>query len=204
MFLAPLLRRNRAFVDAAVELHRSGVLPANSYVLDLDAVRHNAGLLRAEADRLGLELFAMTKQVGRNPAFLAALRDAGVDDCVAVDMACARVVHREGLTVAHIGHLVQIPVGEAGAAATMTPSNWTVFSEAKAREAATAAAAIGREQDLLARIHAPQDTFYSGHEGGFAAGTSSASPRLSTVWTVAASPGSRRFRRSSTTLRPSG
>jgi predicted amino acid racemase len=169
MFLTLLLRRNRAFVDAAVELHRSGALPANSYVLDLDAVRHNATLLRTEADRLGLELFAMTKQVGRNPAFLGALRDAGVDSCVAVDMACARVVHREGLTVGHIGHLVQVPVAEAGAAAAMRPSNWTVFSEDKAREAATAAAAIGREQDLLARIHAPQDTFYSGHEGGFAA-----------------------------------
>jgi predicted amino acid racemase len=169
MFLQSLLRRNRAFVDAAVELHRAGALPANSYVLDLDAVRHNAGLLRAEADRLGLELFAMTKQVGRNPAFLAALRDAGVDSCVAVDMACARVVHREGLAVGHIGHLVQIPAAEAGAAAAVRPANWTVFSEAKAREAAAAAGAIGREQDLLARIHAPQDTFYSGHEGGFAA-----------------------------------
>jgi predicted amino acid racemase len=153
-----------------VELHRAGELPANSYVLDLDAVRANAGLLRAEADRLGLELFAMTKQVGRNPAFLAALRDAGVDSCVAVDMACARVVHREGLRVGHIGHLVQIPVGEAGAAAAMRPLNWTVFSEDKAREAAAAAVAVGYEQDLLARIHAPADTFYSGHEGGFVAG----------------------------------
>jgi len=169
MFLTTLLRRNRAFVDAAVELHRAGVLPANSYVLDLEAVRHNAGLLRAEADRLGLELLAMTKQVGRNPAFLAALADAGVTSCVAVDMACARVVHREGLTIGHIGHLVQIPRAEAPAAAAMRPSNWTVFSEDKAREAAAAAAALGFEQDLLARIHAPQDTFYSGHEGGFAA-----------------------------------
>ena len=42
MFLKPLLERNPSFVDAAVELHRAGQLPANSYVLDLDAVRHNA------------------------------------------------------------------------------------------------------------------------------------------------------------------
>jgi predicted amino acid racemase len=169
MFLEPLLRRNRAFVDAAVALHRSGELPANSYVLDLDAVRHNAGLLRVEADRLGLEMFAMSKQVGRNPAFLAALRDAGIGSCVAVDMACARVIHREGMAVGHLGHLVQIPAAEARAAAGMRPANWTVFGEPKAREAAAAAAELGREQDLLARIHAPQDTFYSGHEGGFAA-----------------------------------
>jgi predicted amino acid racemase len=169
MFLETLLRRNREFVDAAVALHRAGALPANTYVLDLDAVRSNAALLRAEADRLGLELFAMTKQVGRNPAFLGALRDAGVNSCVAVDMACARVVHWERMAIGHLGHLVQIPFAEAATAAAMAPANWTVFSEAKAHEAAAAALAIGREQDLLARIHAPQDTFYSGHEGGFAA-----------------------------------
>jgi len=169
MFLDPLLRRNRAFVDAAMSLHAEGAVPANSYVLDLDAVRHNARTLQAEADRLGLELFAMTKQVGRNPAFLDALRDAGVTRCVAVDMECARIVHREGLTVGHLGHLVQVPRGEASQAARMAPENWTVFSADKAREAAAAASALGREQDLLARIQAPGDTFYTGHEGGFAA-----------------------------------
>lgn len=169
MFLEPLLRRNRAFVEAAVELHRAGELPAGSYVLDLDAVRHNARVLQAEADRLGIELFAMTKQVGRNPAFLHALRDAGVERGVAVDMACARVLYREGLEVSHVGHLVQIPQREAATAASMSPANWTVFSEDKAREAAAASAAVGREQDLLARIQAPGDTFYNGHEGGFVA-----------------------------------
>jgi predicted amino acid racemase len=43
-----------------------------------------------------------------------------------------------------------------------------VFSEDKAREAAHAAADVGREQPLLARIQAPGDRFYPGHEGGFA------------------------------------
>jgi predicted amino acid racemase len=169
MFLELLSRRNRAFVDAAIELHRAGHLPANSYVLDLDAVRHNAGVIRAEADRLGLQVFAMTKQVGRNPAFLAALRDVGVRSCVAVDMAEARVVHREGSQLGHIGHLVQVPRADAPAAAEMRPANWTVFSIEKAREAASAAATLGYEQALLARVYSPGDTFYSGHEGGFAA-----------------------------------
>lgn len=170
MFLDVLLRRNRPFVDAAVELHRAVALPANTYVLDLEAVRDNATALRAEADRLGLRLYAMSKQVGRNPDFLAALRDAGIDSCVAVDMACARVVHREGLRVGHIGHLVQIPRGDSAAAAGMRPENWTVFSIEQARQAAAAARAAGHDQALLARIHAPGDRFYNGHEGGFPAG----------------------------------
>lgn len=169
MFLDVLLRRNRPFVDAAVELHRTGALPANTYVLDLDAVRHNAAALRDEADRLGLQLFAMSKQVGRNPAFLAALRDAGVDGCVAVDMADARVVHREGMRLGHLGHLVQVPRADAATAAAMRPEYWTVFTIEQARLAAGGARELAYEQSLLARIHAPGDRFYKGHEGGFAA-----------------------------------
>ena len=52
----------------------------------------------------------------------------------------------------------------------MGPDYWTVFNAEKAAEAARAAAGQGREQALLARIQAPGDTFYSGHEGGFGAG----------------------------------
>ncbi len=169
MFLDPLLRRNRPFVDAVIELHRTGALPANTYVLDLEAVRHNAGTLQAEADRLGLRMFAMSKQAGRNPAFLAALQDAGLDSAVAVDMAEARLVHREGMRLGHIGHLVQVPRAEASAAAAMQPENWTVFTIEQARWAAAATHDLGREQALLARIHAPGDRFYNGHEGGFPA-----------------------------------
>jgi predicted amino acid racemase len=169
MFLDVLLRRNRPFVDAAVELHRAGAIPASTYVLDLEAVRHNALALQTEADRLGLQLFAMTKQVGRNPAFLAALREVNVNSCVAVDMADARLVHREGMRLGHVGHLVQVPRAEAAAAAAMRPENWTVFSIEQARLAAAASQELGHEQALLARIHAPGDQFYSGHEGGFPA-----------------------------------
>lgn len=42
-----------------------------------------------------------------------------------------------------------------------------MFSEQKAAEAGAAALAVGREQDVLARIAAPGDRFYRGHEGGF-------------------------------------
>jgi hypothetical protein len=38
MFLKTLVRRNRPFIAAAVNLHQAGKIPANSYVLDLDAM----------------------------------------------------------------------------------------------------------------------------------------------------------------------
>lgn len=170
MFLEVLRRRNPRFVEAAIALHREGRIPANAYVLDLDTVEANARGLKAEADRHGLRVFAMTKQVGRSSGFCRAVQRAGIDRSVAVDMACARATHRAGLRVGHLGHLAQVPRAEAkAAAASIRPDYWTVFNDEKAGEAAAAAANAGYVQQLLARIQAGGDTFYRGHEGGFEA-----------------------------------
>jgi predicted amino acid racemase len=169
MFLAPLRRRNPEFLRAAVDLHARGEVPANSYVLDLDAVTENARVMSQEGARHSMKVFAMTKQVGRNPEFCIAVRRGGIEAAVAVDMADARAVQAGGLRLGHLGHLVQVPVGEAAEAADLRPDYWTVFSQAKAAEAAAASLASGRVQDLLLRIYSPGDTFYPGHEGGFPA-----------------------------------
>lgn len=169
MFLDLLRRRNSALLEAAARLHRDGVLPANCYAIDLDAVGRNAVAIRTEADRLGLKMFAMTKQIGRNPDVSRRLVESGISHSVAVDLECAVAAASGGLSTGHIGHLVQIPRHSAQAAATLEPLYWTVFSDEKAREAAAAAEHLGRTQDLLARIIAPQDRFYRGHEGGFPA-----------------------------------
>lgn len=156
-------------------LHQAGKIPANCYVLDLDAVQRNAKRLRAEGDRLGLQVFAMTKQVGRYPGFCQATRAGGMDAAVAVDMQCARTAYAGGLQLGHIGHLVQVPRHEADAAASMQPRYWTVFSFDKAQEVSDAtqrynlAQGKSGRQQVLARLHAPGDRFYNGHEGGFAA-----------------------------------
>lgn len=168
MFLDVLRRRNPKFLEAAIALHRQGKIPANAYVLDLDAVEANARVLKTEAGRLGLKIFAMTKQVGRASSFCTAVQRGGIDRSVAVDMACARATHRAGLRVGHLGHLQQVARHEAkAAAATFRPDYWTVFNDDKAREAAEGAKAAGYVQNLLARIKAEGDTFYRGHEGGF-------------------------------------
>lgn len=170
MFLDLLVRRNRRFVEAVVALHREGRLPANAYVLDLDTMRANLRVILDEAARLGLTVYPMTKQIGRNPAAIRALSDEGAPGFVAVDMADARAIRAADAVVGHLGHLVQVPRAEAAAAAEyVAPDYWTVFSPDKAREAAEASAAAGRTQRLLARIVAPGDRFYMGHEGGFTA-----------------------------------
>lgn len=169
MFLEVLLERNPRFVEAAIGLHRDGAIPANSYVLDLDTIEANAGGMHAEAAELGLTVYAMTKQVGRVPPFLAALRAGGISACVAVDPPCAYAVAAGGSQVGHVGHLVQIPRSQAQPIADLDPAHWTVFSQDKASEAAAAAHRRGQDQALLARIHADGDRFYRGHEGGFPA-----------------------------------
>jgi predicted amino acid racemase len=169
MFLEALRQRNPDFLRAAARLHADGVVPANSCVLDTDAIQANAAAISHEAARYSLTVYAMTKQVSRNPLACAAMRSGGIDAAVAVDMTCARAVADAGMRLGHLGHLVQVPSREAAEAAAMVPDYWTVFSREKAAEAAAACAAVGRRQDVLLRIQAPGDIFYSGHEGGFAA-----------------------------------
>ncbi len=170
MFLDVLRRRNPQFIEAAMQLHQDGKIPANAYVLDLDAVEENARIFASEASRRGMKTFAMTKQVGRNSGFCRAVKRGGIDRAVAVDMACAIACHRAGLKTGHLGHLVQVPRHEAATAArALRPHYWTVFSDEKAAEAAAASAGAGHVQDLLARIQTGDDIFYRGHEGGFAA-----------------------------------
>jgi predicted amino acid racemase len=167
MFLDLLRRRNPDLLRAAARFHRSGEIPPNTYVIDLDAVTRNSAVLAAEAARLGLTPFAMTKQIGRNPDASRAIAAGGIDHAVGVDLECAVAAAAGGLRTGHLGHLVQIPRHRAREADALAPLYWTVFDDRKAAEAGAAALASGREQDVLARIAAPGDRFYRGHEGGF-------------------------------------
>lgn len=166
MFLQAIINKNPQLLDAAVALHRQNKIPAGSYVLDLDTVRFNAARIVKEAKACGLKVFAMTKQVSRNPALIKVLQEEGVDGCVCVDMDDARAVFASGMRIAHLGHLVQVPKAEVAAALAMKPMYWTVYSLDKAREI-SAAVPQGQTQNILLRIFDEGDTFYKGHEGGF-------------------------------------
>jgi predicted amino acid racemase len=169
VFLDLLQRRNPAFLEAAAALHQAGRVPANSTVLDLDAIGRNTDRIANEARRLGLTAFAMTKQIGRNPDACAVIREHGITAAVGVDLECAVAAHAAGLRTGHLGHLVQVPRSRADDGIALRPDYWTVFSLDKAREVGRAAARSGRVQPVLARIVAEGDRFYRGHEGGFPA-----------------------------------
>ena len=167
MLLERVIEKNPGIVEAAVTLHQRGDLPAGSWLFDLDAVARNARLIAAEAKRLGLTTYLMTKQIGRNPFVTALALHMGLDKTVSVDIQCARLLHRYGLPIGHVGHLNQIPMHDIPAALAMSPEVVTVYSLEHARRISAAAGAIGRRQDLLMQVYAPEDIFFPGQEGGF-------------------------------------
>ncbi|WP_312641057.1 alanine racemase [Hydrogenoanaerobacterium sp.] len=168
MFLNKILERNKALIEASVELHQQGKIPANSYVIDMDTFTKNARVIAEAGKRNNLKVFAMTKQIGRNPAALKALKSVGIDSCVCVDMNDARPVHANGLKIGHLGHLVQVPTAETEAAIKMNPLYWMVYNLEKA-QAISKAMPEGKVQKVMARIYGEGDSFYKGHEGGFSA-----------------------------------
>jgi predicted amino acid racemase len=170
MFLDVLKRRNPAFLEAVLQLHEEKRLEANTYVLDLQTVRENTAVIKQKADQHGLQVYAMTKQVGYNPVLQRIVADAGIPSFVAVDWMAARKMHMQGFKLGHVGHLVQAPKGAVLDLVKMRPEVFTVFSVQKARELNEAAQKNGFKQNVLLRVYGENPVFYPGHEGGFFAG----------------------------------
>jgi predicted amino acid racemase len=166
MFVDATLRRNPRLIEAAHELHRSGQIPANCYVVDVDTVAANARAVSSAAEAAGLGTFQMTKQFGRNPLVARAVAQNGIEKVVAVDFEEARILHAHGLAVGHVGHLVQVPRAEADAAVAMNADVITVFGVEQARHLGAAAVRAGHEQAVLIRVVAEGDTFYPAQRGG--------------------------------------
>lgn len=167
MFLDATLRRNAALIDSAIELHQTGRIGPDTYVVDIDRVVANARVIAAEAGRLGLGLHAMTKQQGRNPFFGLAALHGGLADIVAVDVPEARLLAKHGLPIGHVGHLVQVPARDVDEMVALAPGVMTVFSAAAAERISKAATRADRRQDILLRVWKPGDFLHPGQEGGF-------------------------------------
>ena len=166
MFLNTLVERNPQLLETAVDLHQSGRIPANTFVIDLDTIAENARILAAEARRLNLTTYVMSKQYARNPYVTSVALANGLYKTVAVDMPGALQMRRYGIPVAHMGHLEQIPRRQVPDAVAMRPDVITVYNVEHARSIDDAARDQGVVQDLLIRVFAPGDIFFEGQEGG--------------------------------------
>lgn len=165
--LAQVMTRNPQLIEAAIELHQSGAIPAATYLLDLDAIAHNTAAMAAEAAKWNLRVYLMTKQNGRNP-FLAKVGLAqGIPGIVAVEAIEAHVLDRYGLPVSHVGHLSNTPTSQVRAIVAMHPDAVTVYTLAKARQISEAARELGVEQALYVRVNRVGDEIFRGMVGGW-------------------------------------
>jgi predicted amino acid racemase len=168
MFLELLVRRNPRFLETVRDAHQQGTVPTNTVVIDTDAVANNARLIGSEAAKYGLTVFAMTKQIGRNPDVSRVLVSSGIQKAVAVDLECGIAAWNGGMGIGHIGHLVQVPHADHACALSLAPDYWTLFNLDRARKLNEALRAAGTVQKILLRVYQEGDMFYPGHEGGFA------------------------------------
>ncbi len=165
MFLDTVLTRNPQLADAAAALHESGEIPPNTYVVDLDAVEANAAMLAAEAERVGLNLWFVVKQIGRNPELIRAIA-RHIPKFAAIEPPEARVLHAAGARAGNLGHLAQIPRRALPEMLAWRPETVTVYDLANARAVSDAAEGLGFVQDILIRLEGAEGSVYPGQEGG--------------------------------------
>ncbi len=166
MYLDALVEKNPALIRAGTALHREGRVPAGTYVVDIETVRRNAMANAAAAKKAGISLYFMSKHFNRNPLVAHAIADAGIPSAVCVELQDALYLHRFGVPIGHVGHLVQIPRHALSTVLAMRPEVMTIFSVEKAKQVSDVAEEMGTVQGVLLRVRAHDDIIYPNEEGG--------------------------------------
>lgn len=169
MYLTNMLNRDPQILEAALEMHQQGKIPANSWVIDLDRIAENAQILSSTADRLGLKTYIMSKQHNRNPYVNRVAQAFGLGKMVAVDIQGVLSHRRYGIPLGHAGHLNQIPKRFIPDVVAMNPDIITVYNIEHAQWIDQAAQNLGKIQDIMLRIYDDDlgDIGFIGQEGGF-------------------------------------
>jgi predicted amino acid racemase len=107
MFLQMTAKRNPALIRSALRLHQDGVIPPNTYVVDLDSLSFNVQSLSETAHENDISLYYMTKQIGRSGFIGKFIEENGIERAVAVDMDEAENLCEHECKIGNIGHLVQ-------------------------------------------------------------------------------------------------
>lgn len=167
MFLEKTVERNKELVQAAFNLHREGLILPDTYVIDLDTLIENAKKIKEEADKYGIKLYFMTKQLGRNPIIAKEFMKLGYEGAVVVDFREAEVMINNNIKIGHVGHLVQIPKALIEKVVKSRPDYITVYTIEKAKEINEACEKLGLKQNIMLRVLGKNDNLYSGQYGGF-------------------------------------
>jgi predicted amino acid racemase len=166
MFLEKLMQENSPLIDAAIELHRSGKILPDTYVVDLDMIKKNTQIISQSAQQHNIELFFMTKQFGRNPLVAHCIRESGISHAVAVDFKEALLLMEHNIPLGNVGHLVQIPTHLLSPIMRYGTKYITIYSMQKLQEIDRVAGLLGIVQDILIKVVGKSDHIYDGQQGG--------------------------------------
>lgn len=167
MFLEQTLKRNQPLIETAFELHKSGQILPDSYVVDVDSFLSNAEKILKEAKKQQFRLYFMLKQIGRNPYLAKKLVEIGYSGAVVVDFKEAQVMMENQIPIGNVGHLVQVPGAMLEQVVAYGPEVMTVYSMEKVRQINRIAKKTGRNQGILVRVYDSKDMIYSGQTAGF-------------------------------------
>lgn len=167
MFLDKTLKENDNLIRCAFTLHQNGLISPDTYILDYDMIRKNAEKMKEKADLLGIKLYFMTKQIGRNPLIAKMLMSLGYAGAVVVDYREAEVMMRNGIHIGNVGHIVQIPKSKLRKIISSKPDTITTYSLEKIREINEAAGELNLIQNITLRVIGEKDFLYPGQYGGF-------------------------------------
>jgi predicted amino acid racemase len=167
MFLQMTAKRNPALIRSAVRLHQDGVIPPNTYVIDLDSLSSNVQSLSETAKENGISLYYMTKQIGRSGFIGKFIEENGIERAVAVDIDEANNLIEHHCKIGNIGHLVQPGKHQwKRVLKEMQPEVITLFSYERALQLSLEAEQLGLKQDVILRVIGENDLIYPGQFGG--------------------------------------
>lgn len=166
MFLNSVIKRNPLLIEESIRLLQRGHIRPDSFVVDLDTLLKNARKILHTANQYQMELYFMTKQLGRNPVIAQKLVELGYVGAVVVDYKEADLMMKYHIPIAHIGHLVQIPNRQIEKLMQYGVGIITVYSLEKAALIDSFAKQANFIQDISLRIVGEEDHLYSGQEAG--------------------------------------
>ncbi len=168
MFLEKTLRENKKLIDYSIMLHQKGKILPDTYVLDVDTILKNAKTMLEEANKCGIKLYYMTKQIGRNPIIAKKLETLGFAGAVVVDYKEALIMIENNIKIGNVGHLVQVPKQILRKILMHKPEVITVFSSQIAVEINAICQELQLKQDIVLKVvDIDKDIIYDAQLGGF-------------------------------------
>lgn len=109
MFLKKTIRKNKALIKYAFELHQNKIIAPNTYLVDLDALLSNAKKTLEIAKSNNIDLLYLSKQFSHIPIIAKELEALGYSGIIVNDYKDLKKYQTEDVKINSIGYFSQVP-----------------------------------------------------------------------------------------------